>query len=606
MRTLSFTRTPPIRRRGLIWCVACCVNVLVAPAGAAQGRGLEIEYTVKVADIPGQLFHVTTDIRNINQPALDLSLPVWSPGWYVIENYAKNILRFRVSEPGGRQLRPARVRKQTWRIDTRGISHITVEFDYQAAVLAANQSRIAADYAFFTGTQLFLLPEGHRSRPSRVRFDVPSGWRIASGLDETADPTVFTAPEYDTLVDQPTLMGQFDVTRFMVEGKPHDFVANPAGVFSAEKTRTLIGHLTKLAETQSRIFGGLPYRKFVYFYFFRRAEASATVLEHQNSYVALVNAGAQAQPDDMAVQASHEFFHVWNVKRIRPVQMWPYDYARENETPLLWVSEGFTNYYTSLTRYRAGLRNAQSFVDEVAGTIAQVEGNEARRYISAADASMSTWIGYNTPPPFFISYYTQGANLAALLDLSIRHDTRGASGLDDVMRTLFTEFYQRGRGFSTEDLIRVINRITRNSYEGFFSRYVSGTDVPPYETILGYAGYQVERATRKFPNLGVNLNEGGRVTGVPPGSDPGTTPLRQGDLILSIDGQSLEGQGGGAVFRMLNEKSGQNVRLRIRRGGEERELDIVVGSVELVNYRIVDSKSPTPEQLKIRESWLKR
>jgi predicted metalloprotease with PDZ domain len=590
--------------RALVSCLAFWLTVLVAPTAAAQEGRLAIEYTVKVADIPGQLFHVTTDISNINQPALELSLPVWSPGWYVIENYAKNIFRFRVSEPGGRQLRPALVRKQTWRIDTRRISRITVEFDYRAVVLAANQARIAPDYAFFTGTQLFLLPEGHRSRPSVVRFDVPSGWRIASGLDDTADPTVFTAPDYDTLVDQPTLMGQFDVTRFMVEGKPHDFVANPAGVFSVEKTRTLIDHLTKLAETQGRIFGGLPYRKFVYFYLFRPAEASATVLEHQNSYVAL--AGAEAQPDDMAVQASHEFFHVWNVKRIRPVEMWPYDYARENETPLLWVSEGFTNYYAALARYRAGLRDARSFVDEVARTIAEVEGNEARRYISAADASTSTWIGYNNPPPFSISYYTQGRNLAALLDLSIRNDTRGASGLDDVMRTLFTDFYQRGRGFSTEDLIRVINRITRNSYEGFFSRYVSGTDVPPYETIFGYAGYQVERATRKFPNLGVNLNERGRVTSVHRGTDGGTTRLQQGDLILSIDGQTLEGQGDGAVFRMLNERLGQNIRLRIRRGGEERELEIAVGFVELVNYRIVDGKSPTPEQLKIRESWLKR
>jgi predicted metalloprotease with PDZ domain len=286
--------------------------------------------------------------------------------------------------------------------------------------------------------------------------------------------------------------------------------------------------------------------------------------------------------------------------------MWPYDYARENETPLLWVSEGFTTYYGSLASYRAGLKDARSFVDEVARTIAELEGNEARRYISAADSSTSTWIVYDIPPPFSISYYTQGRNLAALLDLSIRHDTRGASGLDDVMRTLFTDFYQHGRGFSTEDLIRVINRITRNSYEGFFSRYVSGTDVPPYETIFGYAGYQVERATRKLPNLGVNLSDRGRVTGVHRGTDGGTAPLQQGDFILSVDGQTLEGQGSGAVFRMLNEKSGQNVRLRIRRGGEERELEIAVGTVELVNYRIVDSKSPTPEQLKIRESWLKR
>jgi predicted metalloprotease with PDZ domain len=141
-------------QRTLIWSLAWCLTVLMAPAAAAQDRRLEIEYTVKVADIPGQLFHVTTDIRNINQPALELSLPVWSPGWYVIENYAKNIYRFRVIIPGGRELRPALVRKQTWRIDTKGISRITVEFDYHAAILSANQARIAPDYAFFTGTQL--------------------------------------------------------------------------------------------------------------------------------------------------------------------------------------------------------------------------------------------------------------------------------------------------------------------------------------------------------------------------------------------------------------------------------------------------------------------
>ena len=592
--------------RTLIWCLAWCLNVAIAPAAMAQDRGLAIEYTVKVADIPGQLFHVTTDIRNINQPALELSLPVWSPGWYVIENYAKNVARFRVSAPGGRELRPAQVRKQTWRIDTKGISRVIVEFDYLAKVLSANQARIAPDYALFTGTQLFLLPEGHRSRPSVVRFDVPVGWKIASGLDETADPMVFTAPDYDTLVDQPTLMGQLDVTRFMLDGKPHDLVVSPPGVFSAERTRTLAGYLSTLAETQGRIFGGLPYRKFVYFYVLRALEASAQVLEHQNSFVAIWNPAALPLPEDVLGQAAHEFFHVWNVKRIRPVQMWPYDYSRETETPLLWVSEGFTSYYAGLTLYRAGLRPAASFIGDVASAIGQVEDNEARRYISASDSSTSTWLGYNSPLPFSISYYTQGRYIAALLDLSIRHDTNGARGLDEVMRTLFTDFYQRGRGFSTEDFVRVVNRISGRSYESFFSRYVSGTDVPPYETILGYAGYQFERDARKIPFLGVNLDALGRVTGFPPGFDAATSRLQQDDFIVSVDGQTLEGQGAGTVFRLLTERLGRNVRLRIRRGGEERELDIDVGFVELANYRIVEIQSPTPEQLKIRESWLAR
>jgi predicted metalloprotease with PDZ domain len=605
MRTVLITHTSFIGQRTLIWGLVCCVSVLLAPPAAAQGGPLEIEYTVKVADIPGQLFHVTTDIRNINQPALELSLPVWSPGWYVIENYAKNISRFRVTEPGGKPLRPAWVRKQTWRIDTRGLSRITVEFDYRAAVLSANQARIAPDYAFFTGTQLFLMPEGHRSRPSRVRFDVPSGWKIATGLDETADPTVFTAPEYDTLVDQPTLMGQFDMMRFTVDGKPHDLVLSPPGAYPADKARTLAANLSKLAETQGRIFGGLPYQKFVYFYLFRAKEAAAAVLEHQNSFVILKNPDALPLPDDVG-GAAHEFFHVWNVKRIRPVQMWPYDYSKENETPLLWVSEGFTSYYASLSMYRAGLRDARTLVAEMGRGIGDVEGNEARRYISATDSSTSTWIDYGAVAASRISYYEQGRNLAQLLDLSIRHDTSGARGLDEVMRALFTDFYQRGRGFSTDDLIRVVNRVSGKSYESFFSKYVSGTDVPPYDTILGYAGYRVENASRKVPFLGVNLDAVGRVTGAPPGFDAQTSPLKKDDFIVRVDGQTLDGQPAGTIFRLLGEKLGKNVRLRIRHGGEERDVDIAVAVVELSNYRVVEVPSPTPEQLKIRESWLKR
>ena len=175
-----------------------------------------------------------------------------------------------------------------------------------------------------------------------------------------------------------------------------------------------------------------------------------------------------------------------------------------------------------------------------------------------------------------------------------------------VHRTVGESQWFISSGFSTEDLIRVVNRISRKSYESFFTRYVSGTDVPPYDTIFGYAGYQVEGATRKIPFLGANLDTLGRVTGFPPGFDAATARLQPDDFMVSVDGQTLEGQPAGTIFRLLDEKLERNVRLRIRRRGEERELDTTVRFVELVNYRMVETASPTPEQLKVRESWLKR
>jgi len=279
---------------------------------------------------------------------------------------------------------------------------------------------------------------------------------------------------------------------------------------------------------------------------------------------------------------------------------------RTGVSPIGRHGEGFTIYYGDVAQYRAGFTDAESFVNDIARAISSVENNEARHHISASDASTSTWIGYDIPLRFSVSYYTQGRNLAALLDLSIRRDTRGASGLDDVMRTLFTDFYQKGRGFSTDDLIRIINRITRNSYEGFFSRYVTGVEVPPYETIFGYASYKVERATRRVFDLGWSFAQNGSIGRVHSGSSAGAAGLSVGDSVLSIDGQILDGQSFVAVFRSLNEKVGQNLKLRIRRGAEERELEMLLGSREEVTYRIVDGGSPTSEQLKIRESGLKR
>jgi predicted metalloprotease with PDZ domain len=202
---------------------------------SAQKNALKIDYTVKLDSIELQQFHVTTDIKNIKQDRLDLSLPAWAPGWYTVENYAKNILKFRVTDGSGKELPLMMSRKQTWNIDTKGLSEIKVDFDYRATVLALNQAKITKDFAFFTGIEIFLQPEGHRSDPSTVHFQIPKDWKLITALKETSDPMVFTAADYDTLVDAPAEMGNFDVTKFEVEGKPHYFVATPAGAYSAER-----------------------------------------------------------------------------------------------------------------------------------------------------------------------------------------------------------------------------------------------------------------------------------------------------------------------------------------------------------------------------------
>ncbi|MGA9768886.1 MAG: PDZ domain-containing protein [Blastocatellia bacterium] len=587
-----------------IWFIA-----VAASSAFGQTSQLRIDYTVTLRNPQDQIFHITTDVKNIREPQLSLSLPTWTPGWYTVENYAKNFLRFKITDSRGARLQPVMTRKQTWRVDTKGIDQIKIEYDYRADILALNQAKITKDFAFFTGIELFLMAEGHRNEPSTVRFEIPDGWKIISALKETGDAKTFLASDYDTLVDAPTELGSFDVTRFEVAGKPHYFVANPAGKFSKEKAQKFTEMLTKMALTQRDIFGELPCDKYIYFYFFARPESNAGgALEHLNSFVAFAPPAEFATPDALIGTASHEFFHLWNVKRIRPIEMWPYDYAREDETPLLWVSEGFTNYYGSIALYRAGLRSREQFVQSVEGAVSGVESNDARNYISPANASTSTWLGYDTPVAFGISYYTQGQNLGALLDLSIIHDTAGRAGLDDVMRTLYLDFYKKGKGFSTEDMIEIISRLTKRDYHDFYKRYVWGVEIPPYDQIFGYAGYKAEKSSGQQPDLGVEATvtaEGDiQVMRVHTDSSAAAAGLEAGDVLKSVDGVEVR-RGFQAVFELLAKKMGQAVNVIIIRKGESKTIEMKVEGEEQASYKISELPAATAEQMKVRDRWLK-
>ena len=585
--------------------LAASIILFSISAFGQQRDALRIDYNVAIASIEGQLFHVTTEVKNISEPSLELSLPTWTPGWYTVENYYKNVLRFKITDSKGNTLQPEMIKKQTWRIETKGLDSIRVDFDYKATVLALNQAKITNDFAFFTGTELFLEVARHRNNPITVRFELPKDWKIISALKETSDPMVFTASDYDTLVDAPTEMGKFDTTQFQVEGRPHYLITTPAGTLPKDKAEQFAGMLAKVATAQSAIFGGLPYEKYVYFYFFSRAESNAGgALEHLNSHVAFA---FSPNPEFMIGTASHEFFHLWNVKRIRPVEMWPYDYSRENETPLLWVSEGFTNYYGSIATYRAGVRTREQFVRSVQDAINGIENNEARSYIPPASSSVSTWVGYDTPVAFGISYYTQGQNLAALLDLSILNDTNGEAGLDDVMRALYRDFYQKGKGFTTDDMLGIINRLTKRDYRDFYRKYVFGVEVPSYDEILGYAGYRIEKSARPSPTIGVVMersDEGIRITRVSAGSQAASAGLRVGDIVVSANGTELS-KDPQALIAKLVENIGQPVKLSIKRGAQVLTSDVEVGRRDDLTYKLAEAPSATPKQLKIRDAWLK-
>jgi predicted metalloprotease with PDZ domain len=595
--------------RLLALAILVCAGLPGAARAAAAKSELKIEYTVKVVGGEAQLFHVTTDIDNLRQPSLDLTLPSWMPGLYDEEDYAKNVRRLSITDGQGKPLAHHMVARQTWRVETAGVTKLRAEFDYRADTLGVSTAKVGADYAFFTGVQLFLLPEGHARAGGRVRFEVPAGWAIASALRATADPTVFTAADYDELADAPTQFGHFDVTEFEAGGKPHTLVTTPAGSYPQEGLKEMAGMLKRVAEAEGRMFGGLPYDHYTFFYFFTEAgQRPGHAIEHANSFVCFPPEGRNATPDGEAWRAAHEIFHAWNVKRIRPAEMWPYDYSRENVTPLLWFSEGVTDYYASKTLLRAGFYDREQFTRSLAAVVGGLEGNEARTYVSPADASITTWLRARTLFPYDISFYDQGNALGLLLDLSLLRDTKGAAGLDEVMRRLYRDYYGRGRGFTTEDLVKVVSAVGGKDYGPFFDRYVRGTEPPPYDPNLGLAGYQFEKLVNKLPTLNLRFEPSPQGMKVIPGGAEAkgdAEGVKVGDWLLSIDGIQVRPDLAG-VRERLADKIGQEVPVKVKRGGEEKTFQVKVSSRDDIKYAITELLDVSDEQMSLRKAWMKK
>lgn len=582
-------------------CVAVGLAVVSIPAAAArQTRAFGVEYVVEVKDTQAQLFHVTARFANVHQPQLDLALPVWTPGWYILEYYAKNVSHFTATDGQGHRLATPMLHAQTWRIDTRNVTEVVVEFDYHATILGLNQAFIGSEYAFFTGTQLFLEPVGHRGTSSTVRFALPSGWRVASALAETNDPQVYRASDYDTLVDAPNWLGAFQRHQFEVEGKPYAIVFDAHEQVPAEKISASMAAYFPIVRAQSRIFGGLPYDKYIEFYL---PKTSGDGLEHANSFV---SEGTPTFDGAYGVGSSHEHFHVWNVKRIRPAEMWPYDYSRPIETPSLWVSEGFTDYYAVLSDYRAGVSTEARLLQWLAGQLGARESNDERGNLSPSDASVATWRRYLYEP---VSYYNAGAVLGAIIDLSILGDTRGARGLDDVMRALWRNAYLRNRGFTAAEMVQAVSEVAGRDYTNFFRRYVTGTETPPYDSILAFAGLGTSERHVTIgwieAGLAEPVGEGRRVAWVRAESIARAAGLRKDDVIMAVGGDRLP-KGLFAFAEWLAPRAGHRVVFSVLRNGEQLEIPIDVPTRRRTLYTLEIVADATPKQLVVRQAWLAR
>jgi predicted metalloprotease with PDZ domain len=608
------------RRTRALALSAALLLAMTAGVHARQQRNAapapEISYTVSMPRPDTHLLQVEMRVRAAgaaNLPAsLDLVMPVWTPGSYLVREFARHVQDFSARGDAGRELAWRKTNKNTWRVETAGGREAVVSYVVYANELTVRTNQLNDRHAFWNNTALLMYPEGHVGAPSTVRVRPFGNWKVATGLPAVAgQPDTFRAENFDVLYDSPFLVADFRVLTFEVRDVPHRIVIAGEGNYDAER---LLRDVRKIVETASAMMGDLPYRDYTFLVILHSAGGGG--LEHRNS-TALVVRRFAFRPEtsylDFLSLVAHEYFHVWNVKLLRPDALGPFDYTAENYTRLLWVAEGVTSYYDNLLVRRAGLMSDRDYLRLLAATIRTIQNTPGRLGMSLEEASFDAWIKSYRPDENTInsavSYYDKGALVALLLDMEIRRRTAGARSLDDVMRRLYGEFAKRDRNYTPADFQRAAEQVAGASLEEFFRRYVRGRAELDYNAALSAVGLQLLTAagdpSQQRAYLGANLRQDGdrlTVTNVPAGTPAYDQGLYAADQIVAVDGTRAS-----LTFlnaRLEEKRPGEELRLTVFRTDELRTVTIKLGGRAEENYRIAPVRNPTPEQTKNYEAWL--
>ena len=595
----------------VIVALTALLGATVSARGGAQDAATsaplsDIRYEVTFTRANAQKRQVTSTMTFTvggTAPIL-LSLPSWTPGAYEISNFARDVSDFS-AEQSGMSLVWDKTDPDTWRIRPRGMGEVTVRFDYLADSLDNANTWARPDFLLFNGTNLFLYPEGGGfDFPSAVTVNTEVGWKVVTGMT-SAGPHRYAASNYHDLVDMPFFVGQFDVDSVQISGTSVRFATYPSGSVTGGARIAVWEALKRIIPAEVRVFGEVPWTTYSVLQIADPSFGGGSGLEHQNSHVDVLGPGMLGSPVLLSLYA-HEIFHAWNVKRLRPDDLWPYRYDEAQPTTLLWVSEGITDYYADLAETRGGIIDAKEFYLLTADKIAQVD---ALPNTALEDASLSTWIHPRDGTGYI--YYPKGSLAGFLIDIMIRDASDNGSSLDDVMRALYNSAYKNSRGFTSDEWWTAVTSAARGkSFADFQARYIDGREPFPYDRVLPLAGLRLTSDTTYVPQIGIATlqdSAGLHVTDVIPGSAAAAAGVQPGDELLSVGGIDAGDPEWSDKFRAryARRAEGTGIPVVVRRAGAEQALTARLRFVARVESRIVEDPRASGKARRIREGILR-
>ena len=589
---------------------------------------MQIHITMSLARPERHLVGVEMKIRGAPKGDLHVASPEWVPGHYALMNNARFVQDLR-AEAAGRPVAVEKLDKQSWRIAKGDARSVVVRYDAYARTLSSAGSLFDDTQCHVNGGSVFLYVKDHRDVPHTLSLrDRPRGWEVATGL-EPVKPGRWAARDYDELIDCPIKVARFHHRTFGVEGKAHHVVVTDTGD-TVERLPRLTREIESFVRFFAGMFGGLPYDAYWFLCDFHPTRCKGGALEHRNSTHLAIPLRLDGEDEDdylrILAVACHEYFHLWNVKRIRPQGLGPFDYTQEAYTRELWAVEGFTDYYAWYGLRRAGAIDVPTYLRFVGRTIDQLHDMPGRRTMTLEEASWNVWnedgfaartsFEETNTPNRFVSYYVKGAAMAALLDVEIRAATNGRHGLDEVFRGLWKEADQP-EGYPPGRVEDEVERVAGLAVRRRLERWVGTTTPLPYRSTYAKVGIryaeELPSATedaakgrrRIIGSLGVELVEGGallRVKNVEPDGAGAEAGILIGDELLAWGGTRLDGDSWRRLTRAA--KAGTRATLTLFRHDRLLTLDVVPRKDGRKLARLTVDETAGPDLARIRSRWL--